>query len=96
MLIAREAAAMALLHTPKDFSLHKRLEIRIWDSIQNGGTNIIYAGEITEDVIRSLRALGYTVTPMQYENQTRMYKISWEDIINASDIRRTRNNDSET
>lgn len=96
MLIAREAAAIAQLRTPKDFSLHKRLEIRIWDSIQNGGTNIIYAGEITDNVIGALRALGYTVTPMQYKDKTRMYKISWEDIVNATYVGRTGDHDSQT
>ena len=79
MLVAREAAAMAHLLSAKDFSLHKRIEIRIWDSIQNGGTNIIYAGEITENVINALRDLGYTVTPMTFEDKV-MYKVSWEDI----------------
>ena len=84
MLIAREAAATAYLKTPKDFSLHKRIEIRIWDSIQNGGTNIIYAGEITENVIAAFKTLGYTVTPMIFKDKTRMYKISWEEQINAA------------
>ena len=77
MLTAFEARAVAHLQTPKDFSLHKRIEIRIWDSIQNGGTNIIYAGEMTDNVIEAFRNLGYEVTPMAYEDKY-MYKISWE------------------
>lgn len=80
MLTAREAAAVAHLLTPKDFSLHKHIEVRIWDSIQHGGKSITYAGEITDNVINALQSLGYTVIPMKYEDEIKMYKISWEDI----------------
>ena len=80
MLTAHEAAAIAFLLTPKDFSIHKHIEVRIWDSIQHGGKSIIYAGEVTTNVIDALRALGYTVTILQYEGKDTMLRISWEDI----------------
>ena len=81
MLTAHEAAALAHLLTPKDFSLEKRIEIRIWDSIQNGGTQIIYAGEMTDNVQAALRALGYTVIPMMFDGEIKSYKIKWEDAL---------------
>ena len=80
MLTAHEAAATADLLTPTDFSIHKHIEVRIWDSIQHGGKAIIYAGPITTNVIDALRALGYTVTILQYEGKDQMVRISWEDI----------------
>ena len=76
MLTAREACAVSHLLTPKDFSLHKHIEVRIWDSIQNGGKSIVYAGEITDNVINALRALGFRVTPMKHEDET-LYRIGW-------------------
>ena len=33
MLTASEAAAIAHLLTPDDYSIHKHIEIRIWDAI---------------------------------------------------------------
>lgn len=78
LLTAAEARAIADLITPQDYSIHKHIEIRIWDSIQNGGTHIIYAGEMTDNVIKAFKALGYRVTPMKYEEEVKMYKISWE------------------
>ena len=81
MLTAHEAAAVAHLLTPKDFSLQKRIEIRIWDAIQNGGMQIIYAGEMTDNVLAALRALGYTVIPMVFEDEIKSYKIRWEDVL---------------
>lgn len=77
MLTAHEAAAIAYLLTPEDFSIHKHIEVRIWDSIQHGGKYIIYAGKTTTNVINALRALGYTVTILQYEHQDTMIRISW-------------------
>lgn len=62
MLTAREALATANLKTPQDFSLHKHLEVRIWDAIANGGTHIIYGGELPQNVKAALVALGYTLT----------------------------------
>lgn len=79
MLTAHEALATAHLITPQDFSIHKHIEIRIWDAIQNGGTQIVYAGEITTNVIDALRALGYTVTMLSYEGKERMIRVSWKD-----------------
>ena len=79
MLTAHEALAIAHLITPKDFSIHKHIEIRIWDAIQNGGKQIVYAGEITTNVIDALRALGYTVTMLSYEGKERMIRVSWKD-----------------
>ena len=79
MLTAHEALAIAHLITPQDFSIHKHIEIRIWDAIQNGGTQIVYAGEITTNVIDALRALGYTVTMLSYEGKERMIRVSWKD-----------------
>ena len=81
MLTAHEAAALAHLLTPKDFSLEKRIEIRIWDSVQNGGKQIIYAGEMTDNVQAALRALGYTVIPMMLDGEIKSYKIKWEDAL---------------
>ncbi len=80
MLTAREAAAIAFLLTPEDYSIHKHIEIRIWDSIQHGGKHIIYAGKITTNVIDALRALGFTVNILQYEGKDTMVRISWEEI----------------
>lgn len=80
MLTAREACAVSHLLTPKDFSLHKHIEVRIWDSIQNGGKSILYAGEITDNVIEALRALGYRVTALSYEEKDIMYRISWSAV----------------
>ena len=79
-LTAREARAIAHLLTPEDWSIYSHIEVRIIDSIQNGGTNIIYAGEITTNVIKALRSLGYTLTILQNENKNRMIRISWEEI----------------
>ena len=76
MLTAREACAVSYLLTPKDFSLHKHIEVRIWDSIQHGGEFIIYAGEMTDNVEKALRALGYTCSKIKYEDEI-MYRISW-------------------
>ena len=79
MLTAFEARAVAHLLTAQDYALHKKIEIRIWDTIQHGGTNIIYAGEISDNVINAFRALGYEVTAMAFEDEIKMYNISWEN-----------------
>lgn len=80
MLTAQEARAVSHLITPEDYATHKHIEIRIWDSIQSGGTSILYAGNITENVIKAFQALGYTVVPMQYGEEIKMYRISWENL----------------
>ena len=77
MLTAREAAAVSHLLTPKDFSIHKHIEIRIWDSIQNGGKSIIYAGEMTETVLKAMEDLGYECSQMKHKDKI-MYRIGWD------------------
>lgn len=73
---AREARAIAFLLTPQDFSLYQHLEIRILDSVQHGGTNILYTGEMTEGVLNALDALGYTYVRLEYDDEV-AYRISW-------------------
>ena len=77
MLTAAEARAYAYLKTPKEFSIHKHIEIRIWDAIQNGGTYILYANDFSSGVINALRAIGYTVTIIEHED-TKFLRISWD------------------
>lgn len=79
MLSAREALAYASLKTPEDFSNYKHLEVRIMDSVRNGGMYIMHAGDLTDSVINCYIALGYHVCKQQYENGT-IYKISWENV----------------
>lgn len=88
MLTAREACAVSHLLTPTDFSIHKHIEVRIWDSIQHGGKSIIYAGELTNNVVNALYALGYIVTDLKTEDGTSMIRIEWEGLENASEFRR--------
>lgn len=80
MFTALEARATAYLVSPKDYSLYQHIEIRILDSVQHGGTHILYAGEITHGVIDALRALGYSVVRLQYENKKEMLRISWDNV----------------
>lgn len=84
MFTAMEATATAYLISPKDYSLYQHIEIRILDSVQHGGTYIIYAGEINEHVLSALRALGYHILPLEYDDEI-MYRISWEDLNNATE-----------
>lgn len=77
-LTALEARAISYLLTPEDWSLYTHIEVRITDSIQHGGTSIIYAGKFNNHVIDALRALGYKVTQLEYENKEKMLRISWE------------------
>lgn len=105
---ALEARAIAYLVSPEDFSIYNHIEIRILDSVQHGGTNILYGGKITNGVIDALRALGYEVIRLQYENKPAMIRISWANIMcpdslicpkevgNAKNFRRVSQNDSET
>jgi len=62
MFTALEARATAYLVSSEDYSLYQHIEIRILDSVQHGGTHILYGGKITHNVIDALRALGYEVT----------------------------------
>ena len=80
-LTALEARAISYLVTPEDWSIYSHIEVRILDSIQNGGTSILYAGEITNHIIDALRALGYEVTRLEYEGKQRMIRIDWSHIM---------------
>lgn len=80
MFTALEARATAYLVSPKDYSLYQHIEIRILDSVQHGGTHIIYAGEITPGVTEALRALGYEITHLRYDDKE-MLRIDWTNIM---------------
>ena len=81
MFTALEARATAYLISSEDYSLYQHIEIRILDSVQHGGTHILYGGKITHNVIDALRALGYEVTRLQYEGKDTMVRISWANIV---------------
>lgn len=81
MFTALEARATAYLESPEDYSLYQHIEIRILDSVQHGGTHILYAGKINNHVVDALRALGYEVTHLQYEGQEKMVRIDWSHIM---------------
>ena len=79
---ALEARATAYLVTPEDYSLYQHIEIRIFDSVQHGGTHLLYAGKITHNVIEALRALGYEVTILQYaDTDNSLTRIDWTNIM---------------
>ena len=81
LFTALEARAISYLTSPEDFSLYTHIEVRILDSVQNGGTHIIYAGKINTHVVDALRALGYDVTLMKPENSDKlMARIDWTNI----------------
>lgn len=80
-LTAFEARAVSYLLTPQDWSLFTHIEIRIQDSVQNGGTSIVYGGEFNTHIIDALRALGYQVTILQYEDKNKMIRIDWSRVI---------------
>lgn len=81
MFTALEARATAYLVSPQDYSTYQHIEIRIIDAVQHGGTHIIYAEPINMPVIDALRALGYEVTILQYEDKPRMTRIDWTNIM---------------
>jgi hypothetical protein len=81
MFTALEARATAYLLSPEDYSLYQHIEIRILDSVQHGGTHLLYAGKITHNVIDALRALGYEVTRLQYQGKEEMVRIDWTNIM---------------
>ena len=81
MFTALEARATAYLVSPEDYSLYQHIEIRILDSVQHGGTSILYGGKYTSSVINALRALGYEVTRLQYEGKEEMIRIDWSKIM---------------
>ena len=80
LFTALEARAISYLKEPIDFSLYTHIEVRILDSVQHGGTHILYAGEINNHVIDALRALGYDVTILHYEGKEKMVRIDWTNI----------------
>lgn len=90
-LTALEARAIAFLTTPEDWSLYTHIEVRIIDSIQHGGTSILYGGDFNGHIMDALRALGYEVTILQYENKNRMLRISWKEIIYPKEIESNEN-----
>lgn len=81
LFTALEARATAYLLTPQDWSLYTHIEIRILDSVQHGGTSIIYGGEVNTRVVDALRALGYEITYLQYEGKPQMIRIEWSRIM---------------
>lgn len=81
MFTALEARATAYLVSPEDYSIYQHIEIRIADSVQHGGTTVLYGGKITHGVIDALRALGYEVTRLQYEGKQEMIRIDWSNIM---------------
>ena len=80
-LTALEARAIAYLKTPEDWSLFTHIEVRIIDSIQHGGTSILYGSDFNSSIIDALRALGYEVTILQYEGKNKMLRIDWSHIM---------------
>lgn len=80
LFTALEARAIAYLKDPVDWSLYTHIEVRILDSVQHGATHLLYAGEITNNVIDGLRALGYDVVHLEYEGKEKMVRIDWTNI----------------
>lgn len=81
MFTALEARATAYLVSPEDYSIYQHIEVRIIDSVQHGGTSVLYGGKITNPVVDALRALGYEVTHLQYEGKEKMIRIDWSRIM---------------
>ena len=77
MFTALEARASSYLVTSEDYSIYLHIEQRILDSVQYGGTSILYGGKITHNVIDALRALGYDVTHLLYVGKNKMIRIDW-------------------
>lgn len=80
-LTALEARAISYLLSPEDWSIYTHIEVRIIDSIQHGGTSVIYAGKYNTHVVDALRALGYEVTFLEYEKEEKMIRIDWSRIM---------------
>ena len=81
LLTALEARAISYLISAEDYSLYQHIEVRIMDSMQYGGTSILYSGNFNGHVIDALRALGYQVTILQYDNKDKMLRISWDKVV---------------
>ena len=80
LFTALEARAISYLASPEDYSIYTHIEVRILDSVQNGGTHLLYAGTINDHVVSALRALGYEITYLQYEGEVKMIRIDWTNI----------------
>lgn len=80
LFTALEARAISYLTDPIDWSIYTHIEVRILDSVQHGGTHLLYAGEINNHVVDALRALGYDVVHLEYEGKERMVRIDWTNI----------------
>lgn len=80
LFTALEARAISYLVDAEDYSLYTHIEVRILDSVQHGGTHLLYAGKINNHVIDALRALGYDVTHLQYDGKEAMVRIDWTNI----------------
>lgn len=80
LFTALEARAISYLTDPVDWSIYTHIEVRILDSVQHGGTHLLYAGEINNHVVDALRALGYDVVHLEYEGKERMVRIDWTNI----------------
>ena len=80
LFTALEARAISYLIDPIDWSIYTHIEIRILDSVQHGGTHLLYAGEINDHVVAALSALGYNITPLSYNGQEAMTRIDWTNI----------------
>ena len=81
LFTALEARAISYLVDPIDWSLFTHIEIRILDSVQHGGTSILYGGQFNNHVVDALRALGYEITHLQYEGKETMLRIDWSRIM---------------
>ena len=86
MFTALEARASSYLVTSEDYSIYLHIEQRILDSVQYGGTSILYGGKITHNVIDALRALGYEVTHLLYEGKNKMIRIDWTNTKGVNKI----------
>lgn len=80
LFTALEARAISYLVDPIDWSIYTHIEIRILDSVQHGGTHLLYAGDINDHVVAALRALGYEITPLSYAGKEAMTRIDWTNI----------------
>ena len=80
LFTALEARAISYLVDPIDWSLYTHIEVRILDSVQHGGTHLLYAGEINDHVVAALRALGYDIIPIVHEGHKKMIRIDWTNI----------------
>lgn len=82
MFTALEARATAYLKSPDDYSIYQHIEIRILDCVQHGGTHVLYAGKITRAVIEALRALGYEIDILKFDDEEgSVTRIDWTNIM---------------